>query len=166
MVIGAAQWRTAFASPDDSRSLNLYAPATNERCSVVYYQNGNYQQTGLLEIFYLLRDRRTGHIKPIDTYVLNALRNTLIELGRPDELIHIFSGYRTSKTNEMLASTTSGVAPKSYHLLGRAVDFNIPGSPTQEIKVAARRATEGGVGYYRKSNFIHLDSGPRRSWNG
>ena len=81
-----------------------------------------------------------------------------------DATVEIISGFRTKKTNNMLRGRSSGVAKNSYHQKGQAIDFRLPAVPTKQVRNVAIHLQNGGVGYYRKSNFIHIDSGPIRAW--
>jgi uncharacterized protein YcbK (DUF882 family) len=92
--------------------------------------------------------------------VMFALREKF-PVGKPFEII---SGYRSPATNNLLRKTSSGVAKGSYHMLGQAVDLRLPGVPLKKIRNAAVQMRRGGVGYYPQSDFIHIDTGPVRSW--
>lgn len=143
--------------------LNLYNLHTAEHLNLVFWENGNYNIESLRRINNLLRDHRTGGIIPIDPRLLSIvyLVNKKINNNHP---ISVISGYRSIETNRMLAKTNTGVAKNSYHTKGQAIDLRIEGADTKEIRDAALSLRVGGVGYYEKSNFVHLDTGPRRSW--
>lgn len=145
------------------RSLSLYNVHTGEKNNVVYWSDGKYVGSGLNEINWILRDFRTSEIKAIDPRLLNILYllTRTLETEKP---VLVLSGFRSKKTNDMLRKTTEGVAKRSFHMAGRAIDIRIPRVKTSDIQRAALRLSGGGVGYYPRSNFVHLDSGPVRTW--
>lgn len=112
------------------------------------------------------RDHRTGDIHEIDPQLLQQIQLLFNKLGKKDSVIEIISGYRSPKTNAKLAAKSSGVAKKSYHMQGRAIDLRITGVDIKKQFEAAKELKLGGVGCYSKSQFIHLDTGPVRSWGG
>lgn len=143
--------------------LNLFNLHTGEHVDTVYWENGNYNNEGLAVINNLLRDHRTGGVIPIDPRLLSVvyLVNAKLQNKHP---ISVISGYRSRETNRMLALKNSGVARNSYHIKGQAIDLRIEGINSKAIRDAALKLRVGGVGYYEKSDFVHLDTGPRRSW--
>ena len=159
-VMAASRGRN-IVYPD--RSLALFNVHTGEKNKVVYWSDGKYVGSGLNEINWILRDFRTGEIKAIDPRLLNILYllTRTLETEKP---VLVLSGFRSKKTNDMLRKTTEGVAKRSFHMAGRAIDIRIPRIETSNIQVAALRLNGGGVGYYPRSNFVHLDSGPVRTW--
>lgn len=110
-----------------------------------------------------MRDFRTGDVKTIDPRLLNILYllNRRVE---SKESILVLSGFRSKKTNDMLRKTTEGVARRSFHMAGRAIDIRIPKIASTDVQKAALTLGGGGVGYYPRSNFVHLDTGPVRTW--
>jgi uncharacterized protein YcbK (DUF882 family) len=146
-------------------SVSLHNLHTDERLSTVFWSDGHYNPESLREINWLLRDHRTGDVKFIDPRLLSILYLTNLKIGnsRP---VHIISGYRSPKTNQMLAKRSSGVAKNSYHMRGRAIDLRIPGVQTTKIRDIGVHLGVGGVGYYPTSDFIHIDTGPKRQWQG
>ncbi len=145
------------------RSLSLFNVHTAENEKVTYWSDGAYLQSGLNQINWIMRDFRTNDVKSIDPRLLNILYLLTLKLesGQPVQLL---SGFRSKKTNDMLRKTTEGVARRSFHMAGRAMDIRIPRVETRNIQRAALLLGGGGVGYYPKSNFVHLDSGPVRTW--
>jgi len=145
------------------RKLSLHNVHTGEKETVTYWTEGKYIQSELDRANWLLRDFRTGDIKAIDPRLLNILYllNQQLESDRP---VTVLSGYRSKKTNDMLRKTTEGVARRSFHMAGRAIDIRIPKITCEHIQKTALRLGGGGVGYYPSSNFVHLDSGPVRTW--
>jgi uncharacterized protein YcbK (DUF882 family) len=146
-----------------SRSLSLYNRHTDERDHGSYWVDGNYQQEVLSNFSHLLRDHRQNLAAPMDKRLFDmlfALRETL----NTKEDIHVISGYRSLKTNAMLAARSSGVAKQSYHTRGMAMDIAIPGVKLSHVREAALALKLGGVGYYPSSGFVHVDCGPVRRW--
>ena len=143
--------------------LNLYNLHTTEYVNTVFWENGQYSIDGLQMINNLLRDHRTGDVMPIDPRLLSFvyLVNTKLNNNHP---ISVISGYRSVETNRMLAEMNPGVARNSYHTKGQAIDLRIEGIETSAIRDMGIRLRVGGVGFYKKSNFVHLDTGPKRHW--
>ena len=167
ILLCAAPWPAWAKQLLDNRSerfLSLYNTHTGEKLSkVVYWQRGSYLRESLRDIDYLLRDHRTDETMHIDAGALDvmfALREKF-PVGKPFEII---SGYRSPETNRTLRKTSSGVAKTSFHTRGQAIDLRLPGVPLNKLRTAALQMKRGGVGYYPKSDFIHIDTGPVRSW--
>lgn len=146
-----------------ARKLSFVNLHTSERLSAVYWQNGAYQPGALNEIDHLLRDWRTGDVKQMDAKLLDVLweLHRRLESKKPFEVI---SGYRSPKTNATLASASSGVAKKSLHMQGMAIDIRLADKKLTTVRDAAIGMQRGGVGYYAKSSFVHLDTGRVRAW--
>jgi uncharacterized protein YcbK (DUF882 family) len=159
--------RLAFGSlPDEisgKRTLSFYNLHTNESLCADYRINGKYMPDALSKINYILRDHRTNEIQPIDIRLLDLLHvlRTRIASNQP---FHIISGYRSRKTNVRLRKQGRQVAKRSYHLLGRAIDISIPGCCLSDLRDVAMKLGMGGVGYYPRSRFVHVDTGPVRYW--
>ena len=152
-----------FASLAEKRELSFFNTHTNEKLNVCYFQGGTYNPSALKAIYYILRDHRSGDIKAIDSHLLDLVWRLRQELGTSSPL-HIISGYRSPATNAMLRSHSRGVAKKSLHMKGMAMDIRIPGVPLDELHEAAVSLKGGGVGLYRASNFVHIDTGRVRYW--
>jgi uncharacterized protein YcbK (DUF882 family) len=146
-----------------SRSLSFYNIHTRERLETCYRSNGKLVHPAMQQINYILRDFRTGEIKPIDPNLLDLLYRIVAEV-KPRAPISIISGYRCPRTNAALRRVTTGVAKNSLHMKGRAIDIRIPGYRTADLRQLAINLRSGGVGYYPASNFVHLDTGPVRTW--
>ena len=142
--------------------LNLH---TGEKCQAVYWDEAGYQTDGLAQINRILRDFRTGQQVAMDPNLLDLLYRLQAKLDSRKP-IHIISGYRSPKTNAGLRAKSNGVAKKSLHMQGRAIDLRIPGVRLSHLRDAALVLRGGGVGYYPKSDFVHLDTGAVRSWRG
>jgi uncharacterized protein YcbK (DUF882 family) len=149
----------------DSRELSFYHTHTGKRLSVVYWQDGGYVEPALADINNFLSDFRTGDIVNIDPSLLDLIYDVRESLGS-DGTYQVISAYRSPKTNEMLRqrSTSSGVARKSEHLLGKAIDVRLEGVGTATLRDAALELKRGGVGYYGSSDFVHMDTGRVRRW--
>jgi uncharacterized protein YcbK (DUF882 family) len=147
----------------DARQLAFYHTHTRLSLDVVYYQNGAYVDSALDEINRFLKDFRTGDITEINPELLDLLHDVRNELGS-EQPYEVISAYRSPKTNEMLRTTTKGVAKKSQHLKGNAIDVRLRGVRTMTLRETALRMERGGVGYYPKSDFVHMDMGPVRQW--
>lgn len=154
------------AKPAPERVLSFFNTHTGERLKTAYCCDGVYQPDALKAINHILRDFRRDEIKPIDTKLLDLLH----ELGgtlHVDQPFHIISGYRSPHTNTMLRArggASTGVAPKSLHTVGKAIDIRLPGVKLDHLRGAARALKLGGVGYYPSSNFVHVDTGRVRFW--
>lgn len=157
----ASRGSAKIVYPD--RTLSLNNAHTGEQENITYWSDGNYLESGLNQINWLMRDFRTGDIKAIDPRLLNILYllSRKVENEKP---VLLLSGYRSKKTNDMLRKTTEGVARRSFHMAGRAVDIRMPHIESVDVQKAALRLGGGGVGYYSSSNFVHLDTGPIRTW--
>ena len=151
---------------DPERVLSFFNLHTGERLRTAYCCAGKYQPDALQAINHILRDFRTDEIKAIDTDLLDLLH----ELGgtlETDAPFHVISGYRSPHTNAMLRARgggTSGVASRSLHQFGKAIDIRVPGVKLDHLHRAARTLKLGGVGYYPSSNFVHVDTGRVRYW--
>lgn len=145
------------------RELGFYNAHTGERLSVVYWAEGDYQQAPLREIDHLLRDHRTGDVLAIDRNLLDLLHRIRVELAT-NEPFHVISGYRSPKTNATLRAQGRGVGRRSLHMQGKAIDIFVPGREVSALRRTARALQAGGVGYYPKSGFVHVDVGRVRYW--
>ncbi len=155
----------APAASAETRTLKLYFTHTRERAEITFKRNGRYVPEGLNQINRFLRDWRRNESTKMDPRLLDLLWETYQSVGARD-YIHVVSAYRSPATNAMLRSRSSGVAKKSQHMLGKAIDFYIPGVSLAKLRHAALSRHGGGVGYYPKSGspFVHLDVGSVRHW--
>jgi uncharacterized protein YcbK (DUF882 family) len=158
---------SALAASDSGsnplKKLSFYNTHTNERLQVCYSRNGNYDIKALSKINYILRDHRSGEVKAIDTQLLELL-HALSHKTNPQEPFHVISGYRSPATNKKLRKKSNRVASRSLHMKGKAIDIRIPGFSTRQLRNVARKMKIGGVGYYPKSDFVHVDIGRVRYW--
>lgn len=144
--------------------LRLYNTHTHERLDVVYRQGDSFVPSGIREIERHLRDHRTGDLHHFDPELFDLLVDLAEEVGRPGAEFHVISGYRSPRTNEMLRGRSNGVAKNSLHMKAQAIDVRLPGVDTAELRDAALALQRGGVGYYQRSDFIHVDTGRVRRW--
>lgn len=147
----------------ESRKLAFLNTHTGESLAVSYFQAGSYDAIGLEQVARVLRDHRTGDIHPIDPALLDLLHELQALAGRADPF-HVISGYRSPKTNGMLNARSSGVATRSLHMDGKAIDIRLPGFQTKKLHQLAVSLKRGGVGYYAASDFVHVDTGRVRYW--
>jgi len=149
--------------PATERTIAFHNLHTGENLKTTYWAEGRYIVSSLEDIDFVLRDFRTGEVAEIDPGLLDLLH---VLRGRMEssEPFHIISGYRSPKTNSKLAQASNGVAKKSLHMRGMAADIRLPGRALSDLKHAAASLKLGGVGYYPKSDFIHVDVGRVRYW--
>ncbi|PYR94663.1 MAG: Twin-arginine translocation pathway signal [Acidobacteria bacterium] len=167
-AVAAAAAATAIAAVSTAadRSLSFFHTHTNERLTTAYCCNGEYVSKELIGVNHLLRDFRMNEIKAIDPRLLDLLFELNNRLGT-DQPFHVISGYRTPETNAMLnerGGAQSGVAAHSLHIEGKAIDIRVPGIKLEHLRDTAKALRVGGVGYYRASNFVHVDTGRIRYW--
>jgi uncharacterized protein YcbK (DUF882 family) len=166
LALGLSLPALAIAGPVKAaapRELVFSHTHTGEKLRVTYFDNGQYLQDALTEINYLLRDFRTREIIEIDPRLLDLVHLIKTTAGGNGTL-QIISGYRSPATNAMLRATTSGVAKKSFHMKGQAIDIRLTDIKTRVLRDAAIAIGAGGVGYYPASDFLHIDIGPIRYW--
>ncbi len=158
---------TAFAAlekqPPADRSLSLYNLHTRENLETAYWSRGEYISEALIHINYILRDHRTGEIESIDKRLLDLIYAIGRRLGTRNPF-EIISGYRSPSTNALLRKRSRGVANGSLHQQGKAVDIRVPDCELSSLRNAAIALKGGGVGYYPRSNFVHVDVGRVRYW--
>jgi uncharacterized protein YcbK (DUF882 family) len=147
----------------DERRLSFYHTHTQKTLDITYARGGEYLDTALEEINEFLADFRTGDQTVMDRELLDLIYDVRASLGS-EAAYEVISAYRSPKTNEMLRAESSGVAKKSQHLLGKAIDARLRGVPTDTLRDAALALQRGGVGYYEKSDFVHMDTGRVRRW--
>ena len=141
----------------------LYHTHTNEKLSATYFDGLNYDNSALAEINDFLKDFRTGEQVSFDSVLLDSLF-ALKTQAQSRGTFEVISGYRSPQTNEALRKKSGGVAKRSYHMRGKAIDIRLTDIKTSKLRNIAKSLRHGGVGYYAKSDFIHLDTGPVRSW--
>lgn len=155
----------AFAATLECRSISLVNTHTGEHLAVDYFRSGEWCTDGLEALDHLLRDHRSGDAAQMDRRLFDILHDVAVTAGR-EPRYEVISGYRSPGTNAMLNARSNGVARKSLHMEGRAIDVRLVGLRTDRLRDLALAAKQGGVGYYRKSDFVHLDTGRVRTWAG
>lgn len=155
----------AQVQPRGERVLTFENLHTGEKLKTTYWANGTYIKDNLADINHILRDFRTNDVMPIDPKLLNLLYALKLKVNS-NKPFGIISGYRSPATNTMLNANSSGVASRSLHLEGKAIDIRVPGQNLAGLHQAALALRGGGVGYYPGSGFIHMDTGRVRFWNG
>ncbi len=165
LLFGRAAFGAALpvAAIPDGR-LSLHNIHTDEHLEVRFRdRDGQYDPAALDELNHLLRCHYTQEVRPIDVRVLEFVHAVSHKLGarRP---VRVFSGYRSPKYNELLIRRGKRVAKHSLHLLGQAIDISLPGVALPTLRDTARHLGLGGVGYYPRDGFVHLDAGRVRSW--
>jgi uncharacterized protein YcbK (DUF882 family) len=148
-----------------SRHLCLFNTHTSESQVVHYCADGQYVPEALGKLNLLLRDHRSGESHPIDPRLFDALHQLARLAGREPDY-EVISGYRSPASNAQLNASSSGVARNSLHMQGRAIDVRLRGFSCARLRDLALSMQLGGVGFYAKSAFVHLDTGRVRSWSG
>ena len=155
----------ALASSPAPRSLSILNLHTGERLAATYWEAGAYVEDALAGLAKVLRDHRTGETHAMAPRLLDLVANLQAEFSAKP--VQVISGYRSPRTNEALRrSGGGGVAKRSLHMDGLAMDIRMPGVDLARLRDAAWRLQAGGVGYYPGSDFVHVDVGRVRRWNG
>jgi uncharacterized protein YcbK (DUF882 family) len=160
-VIGSA----AAAGSAAARRITLRNLHTGERLEVEYFRDGDYVPEALAGLEVLLRDFRNERRHAIDPKLMDYLVDVAEQIGVPPDY-SVISGYRSPETNERLHERSSGVSQHSLHMQGRAIDVRTSGVDCQDLAAQAAGLKRGGVGFYRGSDFVHLDTGAFRTWRG
>ncbi|HLI20201.1 MAG TPA: DUF882 domain-containing protein [Stellaceae bacterium] len=145
------------------RTLAFRNLRTGDQLSLVYWADGRYLPEAIELIAHVMRDGRTGETHPIDRRLIDLMARLRATL-RSSEPLQIVCGYRSPATNALLRETSEGVAANSLHMAGAAVDLRVKGRGLAAVRRAALSLKSGGVGYYPRSNFVHIDVGPVRRW--
>lgn len=153
---------SALGSLPRTRTLSFYHTHTGETFDVST-TNGRYTTRDRKKLFTFLRDFRTGDTHPMDIRLFSTLMK-IQDLTGSKGIYEVISGYRSPQTNNMLRTKSNGVAKTSYHMKGQAIDVRLSDVKTSQLRDIARKLQIGGVGYYRRSDFIHIDTGPVRFW--
>ena len=161
-ALSIAPWR-ARASHGEHRALRFDHMHTGEKLSVVYWAEGDYLPGSLVRIDRFLRDHRTGDIRPIDPTLLDLLHEVQRVSGS-DAPFQVISGYRSPDTNARLRAQGRSVAKGSLHMVGKAIDVRLGDLETARLRDIALALRRGGVGYYSRADFVHLDTGRVRRW--
>ncbi len=153
-----------FGGNEDIRKIHIFNIHTGKSINAVYYENGAYVSDAIYEIYEVMEDYRRHEIREIDNNLIDLLH--VIQKYAGGLPIELLSGYRSPETNNELRRHRRGVAKHSYHVLGKAADIRIPKVPLHLLKRIAMHLRKGGVGYYPRSGFVHVDVGPVRHWRG
>jgi len=161
---------SAFSIPDicsakisRKRAISLFHVRAQKELTLTYAKGNAYDPRALAKINSFLRDYQTGQIHRIDPQLLDILWTVQQEMGCKGPY-KVVSAFRSPQTNRRLRSTKSGVANHSLHMQGKAIDISLPGARLNQIRQCAMSMKTGGVGYYPRSNFVHLDTGIYRTW--
>jgi len=152
-------------SQEAPKRVALVSLHTDERLDIVYFRDGIYVPEALSAIETVLRDFRTGERHAIDPHLMDYLVEVAHTVG-VDPAFSVISGYRSPQTNAHLREQSTGVAQHSLHMEGRAIDVRVKGVDCASLAAHAEELKRGGVGYYRASDFVHLDTGAFRTWKG
>ena len=163
-VIVSSSSRAADSSALQEHHLRLYHTHTGEHIDIVYRRGDRYLPEAEEQLDRFLRDHRTGQVKHYDPHVFDILSDLAAAVGRPDAEIDIICGYRNPSSNEFLRARSPGVAKNSQHMQAHAIDIRIPGIDTLTLYNASIALGRGGVGYYPRSAFVHVDTGRVRTW--
>lgn len=147
----------------DIRRLKMYSSRTGERIDMIYWIEGQYIKDAVHEVHRFMRDWRTNDVKYIDLRTLDIMSaaHNLMDATEPYMLL---SGYRSPRTNAYLRSRSRGVAKNSLHMKGQAADLRLGSRSVNQMARAAAACRAGGVGRYSRSDFVHMDCGPVRTW--
>jgi uncharacterized protein YcbK (DUF882 family) len=168
LVGAAAATGVAFVTPTPAvsfapLSVSLYNTHTGEWVRTVYWADGHYIRDAVRDINWVLRDHHSGEVRPMNAGVLDLLGMLRDRLDTHNPFL-IISGYRSPATNYAMHMRSSGVASHSYHIKGMAIDLRCERHDLSYVRAAAMSLRGGGVGYYPRSDFVHVDCGPVRYW--
>lgn len=156
----------AVVSTPKPRILSFRNINTGDKLSAEFHAVKGFSSTTLKKIDYLMRDKRNNQIHRMDAKLFNKFYRIQSALGLRSTEIQIICGYRSPASNANMRRSGRGVASNSYHMRGQAIDFRIDGVSLAKVRQAAENLNNGGVGYYPSSNFVHVDTGPVRTWRG
>jgi uncharacterized protein YcbK (DUF882 family) len=149
--------------PVPTRELSFYNVHTGEALRTTYFDRGEYVPGALAEVNYFFRDFRSNQVRTIDPLLLDLLHRIHLALDT-SQPFNLISGYRSPETNAWLAAMSEGVARHSLHMYGMASDINVQGRSLALVQIVAISMRGGGVGYYPRSDFVHVDTGRVRRW--
>jgi len=151
-------------SSTEEHRLRLYNAHNGERIDIVFWRGDRYVSDATSKLDRFLRDHRTGDVQQYDPKVYDILWDLTNSVGRPGAEIEIVCGYRSRWSNDYMRAHTAGVAKHSLHMQAKAIDIRLPGTNTLKLRAAALALHRGGVGYYPRSDFIHVDTGRVTQW--
>jgi uncharacterized protein YcbK (DUF882 family) len=158
--------RRLASDPRSEKTISLVVPQTGEKLiQVPFWTNGSYLPDAMIEIAHLMRDMRSGEVRPVDPGLLDLLYDLgqTLETASPFQIV---CGYRSPSTNAILRAHSARVARHSLHMEGRAIDIRLDRGGANNLRRAALALERGGVGYYPGAGFVHVDTGPVRTWRG
>ncbi|MGP8191578.1 MAG: DUF882 domain-containing protein, partial [Methylovirgula sp.] len=156
-LFAASSTETAAAN-GDTRSLDLYHSHTGESIHATFRVNGAYDPAVLEKLNYFLRDWRNNDVTHMDPRLFDVVWEVYRTAGAAQP-VEVVSAYRSPETNAMLRARSKAVAEHSQHILGKAMDSRVTGLSMEQIREIGMRLQRGGVGYYQRENFVHLDVG-------
>ena len=165
---GAAAAAVAFVRPAPAvsfapRSVSLYNTHTSEWVRTVYWADGHYIREAVRDINWVLRDHHSDEVRPMNAGMLDLLGMLRPRLDCHDPFL-VICGYRSAATNQRMYMRSDGVASNSYHIKGMAIDLRCERRDLSHVRGAAMSLRGGGVGYYPRSDFVHVDTGRVRWW--
>jgi uncharacterized protein YcbK (DUF882 family) len=163
--LARAQGETAGETPTPERAIELHNTHTDEALHLVYRRGDEYDADAIAKLRNLMRDHRNGEAHDIDVALYDQLFD-LAQAAHCEPRFEIISGYRSPESNAGLAAAGRGVSKHSLHMEGRAIDVRLHGCSCARLRDLALTAARGGVGYYEKSDFVHVDTGRFRTWTG
>jgi uncharacterized protein YcbK (DUF882 family) len=153
-----------YKNNNEPRILSLRHMHTDETIRIAYRKGDHYQRDALEKLNKFMRDHRTNESAAMDPRLFDLLYDLQVRAGHPDAEFEIYSAYRSPRTNAMLRRTSRRVARRSLHMSGKAVDVHLAGCSNRRARDSAVALSRGGVGYYARSSFLHVDTGPVRTW--
>ena len=163
LLLGTGLAPLEIAGAATRRELHLFNTHTGEDLKLCYFRDGKLVADACRRLDRLLRDFRSGDVHTMDTRLFDLVHAIQTRLGHSGR-VEIISGYRSPKTNDKLRRQSNGVAKRSLHMQGKALDIRLSEFDTARARDAALTLRAGGVGYYAKSDFIHIDTGRVRHW--
>jgi uncharacterized protein YcbK (DUF882 family) len=160
-----AAGKAVSETPQPARHIELINTHTGDVLSVAYRRGAAYDAAAIARLRHILRDHRNGEAHDIDVGLYDQLYDLAVA-ARCDARFDIISGYRSPESNAKMAAASNGVARRSLHMQGRAIDLRLHGCSCSKLRDLALVAAKGGVGYYRRSDFVHIDTGRFRTWAG
>lgn len=157
--------RSGSPTPDATEHhIRLYHTHTGEHIDIIYRRSADFVPEAEAQLDNFLRDHRTLDVHHYDPALFDLLSDLTAAIGKPDAEIYIICGYRTPWSNAFLRARSAGVAKNSLHMQAKAIDIRIPGVDTLTLRDAALALARGGVGYYPRTGFVHVDTGRVRTW--
>lgn len=160
-----AEGKAVSDSPTAERAIELRNTHTGEALQLVYRRGEKFDVAAVAKLRNIMRDHRNGQVHDIDLGLYDQLHDLALA-AKCDPRFEIISGYRSPESNAKMAAASRGVARHSLHMEGRAIDVRLNGCSCSSLRDLALAAQKGGVGYYRRSDFVHIDTGRFRTWAG